>query len=403
LKKAGYTLDSAEITVTGKLEREGQTWWLVAAPSGQRFALEGQTLEQVLSGDASGDEVEVVGSWKTEGAGADAREVVTPREVKKAEAAVRAADFRTKPVASAGGARFDQASFTSAPAFSGLSSFPTVTLPLAPIRTTSPGLTVYKGGAVVPRLYLVKQHLGSLEVNRQLLDVSVSYTPSQRVQLEAELPFSRTAFDDGASSGSGAGLGNVTLWGKYRFFRTVKTYGDRQAAVRFGLELPTGRKSAPSPQQLNASDFVRQQLTPINGGLSPHFDVTFSQAGGRVIFGGNAEGIIRSERAGYRVGNEVRVNTDTEYVLLPRHYPTPGKELFAVLETTFVHRGAGRVGGNNVPGSNSTEFYLAPGLQYAAAPQFVVEGSYQFPLVRNTGAQVLRTDRSILLGVRFLF
>ena len=221
--------------------------------------------------------------------------------------------------------------------------------------------------------------------------------------MEAEVPFSRTTFDNGASSDSGAGFGNVTLWGKYRFYRTVKTYGDRQAAVRFGLELPTGSKSAPSAQRLNAPDFVRQQLSPINGGLSPHFDIAFSQAGGRFIFGGNAEGILRSERAGYRLGNEVRINTDTEYVLLPRNYPTPGKELFAILETTFVHRGTGRVGGNAVTGSNSTEFYLAPGLQYAAAPRFVVEGSYQFPVVRNTGSQVLRTDRSVLLGVRYLF
>jgi hypothetical protein len=403
LKKAGYTLDSAEITVTGKMERDGQTWRLVAAPSGQLFSLEGQNLEQVLAGVTAGDEVEIIGGWKTEGAGADAREVVTPSEAKKTGGAVKAAAFRSTPVAFTGGVRFERAIFTPGPATSAADLLPTVTLPLAPIRATSPGLTVYKGGAVVPRLYLIKQHLGNLEVNRQLLDVSVSYTPSQRVQLEAEVPFSRTAFDDGASSGSGAGLGNITLWGKYRFFRTVKTYGDRQAAVRFGLEMPTGGKSAPSAQRVNAPSFVRQQLTPVNGGLSPHFDVAFSQAGGRVIFGGNAEGILRSERAGYRVGHEVRVNTDTEYVLLPRHYPTPGKELFAILETTFVHRGTGRVGGNTVAGSNSTEFYLAPGLQYAAAPQFVIEGSYQFPLVRNTGAQVLRTDRSILLGVRFLF
>jgi hypothetical protein len=401
LKKAGYTLDSAEITVIGKLERDGQSRRLVAAPSGQRFALEGQNLEQVLAGVTAGDEIEIIGGWKTEGT--DAREVVTPREAKKTGGAVKAAAFRTTPVASSDGVRFVQASFTSAPALSDADLFPTVTPPLAPIRATSPGLTVYKGGAVVPRLYFIKQHIGNLEVNRQLLDVSLSYTPSQRVQLEAEVPFSRTAFDDGSSSGAGAGLGNVTLWGKYRFFRTVKTYGDRQAAVRFGLELPTGRNNAPSAQQINTPVFVRQQLTSINGGLSPHFDLSFSQAGGRFIFGGNAEGILRSERAGYRVGHEVRANTDTEYVLLPRHYPTPGKELFAILETTFVHRGVGRVGGNTVPGSNSTEFYLAPGLQYAAAPQFVIEGSYQFPVILNTGAQVLRTDRSILLGVRFLF
>jgi hypothetical protein len=56
-----------------------------------------------------------------------------------------------------------------------------------------------------------------------------------------------------------------------------------------------------------------------------------------------------------------------------------------------------------VPGSNSTEYYLAPGLQYAADPRFVIEGSWQFPLVRNTGPLVLRNDANILLGVRYLF
>lgn len=37
------------------------------------------------------------------------------------------------------------------------------------------------------------------------------------------------------TSGSGFGLGNITGWAKYRFFRTVETYGDRQAALRVGL------------------------------------------------------------------------------------------------------------------------------------------------------------------------
>lgn len=402
LKKAGYTLDSAEITVNGKLEHEGPAWWLVVSPSGQRFALEGQNLDTVLNGIASGEQIRVVGGWKTEGAGESAREVISPREAKRTGGVAETSVFRTAP-ASSDGVRFERASFTPDVAPSEVDSFPAETLPLAPIRVTSPGLTVYRGGAVVPRLYLIKQHLGNLEVDRQLLDVSISYTPTQRVQLEAEVPFSRTTFDSGASSGSGGAPGNVILWGKYRFYRTVKTYGDRQAAARFGLELPTGRDNAPSAQQLNAPAFVRRQLSPISGGLSPHFDVAFSQAGGRFIFGGNAEGILRSERAGYRLGNEARVSTDAEYILLPRNYPTPGKELFAILETTFVHRGMGRVGGQAVKGSTSTEFYLAPGLQYAAAPRFVVEGSYQFPVVLNAGTQVVRTDSNILLGVRYLF
>jgi len=202
------------------------------------------------------------------------------------------------------------------------------------------------------------------------------------------------------TSGSGVGLGNISVWTKYRFFREVKTYGDRQAAVRFGLELPTGKKDAPS---LNAPAFVRQQLTPINGGLSPHFDLAFSQAGGRLIFGGNAEAIFRSERDGFRLGHEQRLSTDLEYVLLPREYKKPGGELFLILETTFVHRGTGRINSTPVTDSKATEYYLAPGLQYAARPRFVVEGSVQFPVVRNTGMLSLRTDVSVLLGVKYLF
>ncbi|HEX8097535.1 MAG TPA: hypothetical protein VF507_05840, partial [Pyrinomonadaceae bacterium] len=303
LKRAGYALDSAEITVVGTLERDGQTWALVADSSGQRFALDGEDLSRLVADAVQGGRVEVAGDWKTVGSGASARETVSPRTLKKAEEAPKRAARSATRADAFSAAQLSHVSFE--PVTSDFSTRATAgpTMPLAPIRTTTPGLTVYRGGALTPRLYLIKQHLGGLDVSRQVLDVSVSYTPSPRLQLEVEAPLSRTAFDNGVTSGSGVGLGNVTLWGKYRFYRTVKTYGDRQAAVRLGLELPTGKKDAPTATRINAPAFVRQQLTPINGGLSPHFDLAFSQAGGRFIFGGNAEGILRTERDGYRLGN----------------------------------------------------------------------------------------------------
>ena len=392
LKKAGYTLAAADITVAGTLARDEKGWAIVVQQSEQRFALQGPNIDQALAGAKPGDQIELTGDWKTVGAGSTTQETISPSP-RKTAANSREISF---PV-------FTKVSFRESPVSetvpaSSLSS----TTPLAPIRVTSPGLTVYKGGAVTPRFYFIKQHLGSLEVNRQIFDLSVSYTPSPKLQLEIEAPFSRTAYDDGISSGSGFGLGNITGWAKYRFFRTVETYGDRQAAFRVGLELPTGKKTAPSQAQINVPAFVRQQLTPINGGLSPHFDVAFSQAGGRFIFGGNAEVIFRTERGGFRMGHEQRVNTDLEFVI-PRDTHKPGGELFLILETTFVHRGDGRLDGLRVAGSRATEYYLAPGLQYAAHPRFVIEGSFQFPVVRNTGALALRTDRNLLLGVRYLF
>lgn len=384
LKSAGYVLDAADLSVAGTLSKEGDVWIVVVNQSGQKFVLEGPNVEKVVAATEPGSPIEISGRWKTAGQGTSAREVITPAENKQA--------FRRRASEDVYVARFRPAKFVSPEP-----------PPLAPIRVTSPGLTVFKGGAITPRLYLIRQSLGPLKVNRQMVDVSLSYTPSPHLQLEAEVPISRTSFHDAGQSGSGAGLANVTAWAKYRFFRQVKTYGDRQAAARFGLELPTGNKDTPSQTEINVPAFVRQQLTPINGGLSTHFDLAYSQAGGRIIFGGNAEAVFRSERGGFRMGHEQRLNTDLEYVLLPRDYKKPGGELFLILETTFVHRATGRLNGVPVAGSKATEYYLAPGLQYAASPRLVIEGSVQFPVVQNTGPMSLQTDLNVLLGVKYLF
>lgn len=382
LKKAGYTLASAKITVAGKLERDASGWSLVAGTSGQRFALEGDGVDASATPNA---QAETSGDWKTAGAG---KEVITPSPAKKAE--------NSQPERDVNATRTEYVDVTSAEPLEGSA------LPLAPIRTTSPGLTVYRGGAFVPRYVYTRQKLGGLKVDRQIMLLGLSYTPTPKLLVEAELPVTRVSFKDGAVSGSGVGVGNITVSGKFRFFRKVEAWGDRQAALRFGLELPTGTKDAPG-ERLPDPAFVRQQLSPISGGLSPHIDLSYSQAKGRFIFGGNAEGVFRSERDGFRIGHELRVNTDLEYVLFPRKYDRPGGEVFAILETNFIRRGRGRINRVPVSGSSSTEYYLAPGVQYAMHPRFVIEASYQLPVVRDTGPQVLRIERSLLVGVRFLY
>ena len=392
LKKAGYTLASAEITVAGTLSREASAVWLEADSSKQRFSIEGGS-DQVLGGIDAGSHVEVTGDWQTIGPDAAAREVIRPRLASTLGPSRTAnADEAGEQIASRESIQVSVGGLGS-----GYGHY------LAPIRTTSPGLTVYKGGAVTPRVYFIRQHLGSLEVNRQALRVGVSYTPTAALQLEAEVPYQRTSFEDGALSGSGNGLGNVVVWGKYRFYRELETWGDRQAALRFGLELPTGKKSAPGEGELATPDFVRQQLSAINGGLAFHADVSYSKAHRRLIYGANIEGTLRSERDGFRTGHEMRLNTDLEYVLLPVKYQSPGRELFAILETSYSYRNRGRAGGRTVPGSSSSEFYLAPAVQFTASPRLVLEMSLQFPLVLNSGPLMLRTDQNFLVGIRYLY
>jgi hypothetical protein len=386
LKKAGYTLASAKITVNGKLARDASGWALLSDTSGQRFALEGEGVDLALPGAAPNAQVEVTGDWKSGGEG---KEVISPLPAKKAA--------RSHNENGDNPAQTEYVDVTSGgPMEAGPS-------PVAPIRTTSPGLTVYRGGAFTPRYIYMRQQLGGLKVDRHIMLLDFSYTPTPKLLVEAEIPVTRISFKDGALSGGGAGIGNVIISGKYRFFRQVEAWGDRQAALRFGLELPTGKKGVPGEQQLQAPEFVRHQLSPISGGLSPHVDLTYSQAKGRFIFGANAEAVLRSERDMFRMGHELRINTDLEYVLFPRKYDRPGGEVFAILESNFIRRGTGRVAGAPVPGSRSTEYYLAPGVQYAMRPRFVIEASYQLPMARNSGPQALRIERALLVGVRLLY
>jgi hypothetical protein len=386
LKKAGYTLASAKITVNGKLARETAGWSLLIDTSGQRFALEGEGVDQALSDPVANALVEVTGDWKTAGEG---KEVISPLPAKKFGQSRD--ESRDSP------AKTEYVDVTSGGPLEG------PPLPVAPIRTTSPGLTVYRGGAFTPRYIYMRQQLGGLKVDRHIMLLDFTYTPTQKLLVEAEIPVTWISFKDGETSGSSEGVGNIIISGKYRFFRQVEAWGDRQAGLRFGLELPTGKKGAPGEQQLQAPAFVRQQLSPISGGLSPHIDLTYSQAKGRFIFGGNAEVVLRSERDGFRMGHELRINSDLEYVLFPRRYDRPGGEVFAILESNFIRRGTGRIASAPAPGSRSTEYYLAPGVQYAMRPRFVIEASYQLPVARNTGPQSLRIERSLLIGVRLLY
>ncbi|MEP7274336.1 MAG: hypothetical protein ABI882_22780, partial [Acidobacteriota bacterium] len=282
LKKAGYKLASAQITVKGKLSKEstgnttgdgtspGQStvWLLTAATSGQQFAIESDGVDPPLPDQSSDTAVEISGDWRTVGEEKAAHEVIKLPAAKKASGLNN--ERRQNLV------RTEQVD---------VSSGEPVVPPLgAPIRTTSPGLTVYRGGAFVPRYIYTRQQLGALKVDRHTLLLSLSYTPTPKLQLEADIPITHVSFklagNQAAITGGGAGVGNITVSGKYRFFRRVEVWGDRQAAVRFGFELPTGTKRVPDGL-LQIPGFVRQQLSAIGGGFSPHADLTYSQAKGR--------------------------------------------------------------------------------------------------------------------------
>lgn len=82
LKKAGYTLASADIIVEGVLLRQNNSWWLEVDLSKQRFVLEGDDVGKLLQDMEAGRRVEVAGDWQTVGKDAAKLEVIRIRSAK---------------------------------------------------------------------------------------------------------------------------------------------------------------------------------------------------------------------------------------------------------------------------------------------------------------------------------
>jgi hypothetical protein len=91
----------------------------------------------------------------------------------------------------------------------------------------------------------------------------------------------------------------------------------------FSSSLKGKHKIHNSSHKLSEPEFVRQQLWPICGGLAPHLNLTFSQAEGQFIFGAKVESVLRSKRDGFRMGRELRINTDLEYRVWQRFLLMP--------------------------------------------------------------------------------
>jgi hypothetical protein len=385
LKMAGFKLISAEITVSGKLSRDESGWWIEAAASGQRFKLAGDGPSAEVEVGAAGADFEVIGDWQTGDKICEKCEVIHVRSGKRGDRRSETGgdqSLHTNPI---------RGPYVEVDAAGGT--------PPAPIRTTTPSLAVYKGGEVTVRYHFMQQHLGDLKVDHHEVRLGFSYTPTPKLQFEGEVPYH--VFSQGSSSAHNSG--NVIGWIKYRFYNSLETGGDRQAAIRVGVELPTASKNAVSDPATNEAEFLRRQLLRIDGGFSTHMDAVYSRAKRRFVYGANVEGVMRSEFVGVRMGNEVRLNTDLEYILLPVEYRGPTNELRLILETTYLHKARGRINGQVVPGSSASEYYVAPAIQFAFNPRWVVEGSYQLPVVLNTGPQLLRTDRSVMFGIRFMY
>ena len=274
----------------------------------------------------------------------------------------------------------------------------------APLRTPSPGTGVYHGLAVNGRFTLGEERSDDgHELAEASATVEVRYTPATSWSFGVTVPrVERTAKGPDGSETRLSGLGDVKLSGKYRFFRQLGRWRDRQAAIGFGVELPTGERHA-LPADIDLPLSLREAVQPGSGSTDLFANLSYQQAHGRYVQAAAVGYRRNGEGRGYRFGDEARLDLDAEAIVLPRQYEVPGHEVFALLEASIVHRDADEQHGAAVPGTRRTELLLAPGLEYVATEQLALGLSAAVPVVSRVDDDGLASRWQLLVEARYAF
>lgn len=274
----------------------------------------------------------------------------------------------------------------------------------APIRSNTPGTGVFQRSGLLVGTMADQKEGGGTELRTLSSFVELRYTPGTHWVLGIRVPYlvESQVKQGSASSETAAGLGDVIVSAKHRFYRWVGPWADRHAAVEVGLKLPTGATDRPVGPGLPVS--LRSRLQPGTGSVDGLIDIVYQQARRRSGFATDlGYRYNREGDGGYRRGNEMQLNGSVQYVIFPRDYTRPGHEVFAVLEGTFLDAGPDRVHGATLPGTDRTGFFLAPGVQYVATERLFLDLSLQVPVWEDADRRELTSRWNLLGQLRYAF
>lgn len=216
--------------------------------------------------------------------------------------------------------------------------------------------------------------------NEMRLEGLLAYGLSGDWSVSVQAPLTVRTVSDEPTLDSDAGLGDLTLQFKHRFWQNdFGAVDTARASVFFGAELPTGNTGLGSG---SVDPFAGAVLTYISGRHG------FNQA---LSWKFNTDSADEVWRAGDSKHDLLRFDSAYLYRLSPREYGADFvASTYAVLELNGLYETNG-----------DTEVFIAPGLLYEA-PTFALELSVSIPVHQSLDHRP-EAQYSIGVGVRFLF
>lgn len=222
-----------------------------------------------------------------------------------------------------------------------------------------------------------------------------SYALATDATLNLVVPYQRRHLKIPAGDFDAEGIGDITLFGKYRFFRRDVPFGRDQLAFIGGLEFPSG--STTKGPGLKASP----PLQLGSGGVDGILGLAFGHTRSWYSIEGAVQGKLNSEAEGFRFGNVLLYDLYFAYQIYPE-WPTPPAQLNVSVELNGRTFADGEVNGREVD-TGGTVLFLSPGIQYIVNANLLLEGGIQIPILTDFPDGALEPELTVLFGFRYIF
>ncbi len=188
---------------------------------------------------------------------------------------------------------------------------------------------------------------------------------------------------------SSSGPGDLRIFAKYLLVQRDRLQETFRIAAKAGIKLPTGDENRSPALGSGSTDYF---FSTVAGWIKKRTGLYL-------------EGIYQLNASSGQVnyGDGFTVNLALGYRLLPRVYETyPSPQLNGFLEFSGSLSGRDRIAGVENPNSGGTLLLISPGLQFIGGRRWLVEASFQLPIVNEPNGTQLAVDRQFLLGARIL-
>jgi len=269
-----------------------------------------------------------------------------------------------------------------------------------PINTDSPIVLGLSGRAVrtfgklvrVAKLLDNGEEIANPNNDKVMLWVTplaVPYNLTHKLQVAAIFPFVNASVTTGGQRFSNFGLGDVQFFAKYVWYQSDGKNKTFRVASRVDVKLPTGERNDTPALGTGSTDFA---FSTVAGWIENRVGVYLEGGYG-----------LNTSKDGLNYGNSLFYNLAIGYRLAPVVYETyPSPQLNAFLEFNGVTTAQNSLNSLNDQSSGGTTVFLSPGLQFIGGRLWLVEASYQYPIVQNPNGIQLAVTGAASLGVRIL-